>query len=398
MLDIKATAMENLDRKYHSQFVLKKIINGYRRFDPTRGMEYILDLLLSDRHHQNTETVKRVHLVRPLGKVELVPMPYVTENMMVTIVLPLKESEIDMFDTFLNSYVRACIQANEDVRLIVVFLQSDTKTKGKDLFGKVKSLITDTSKKYDTKGKLSWKYMDHVATDIKITDQLLPEIRTDALILFTTVNAEFSIDLTNSYLNRVRMNTIKGKQVFFPMGFSQYKPNLIYKNKKAYPESVEIGHRLGQFSTDAYDHCSFYSSDFKTARKTLSLTAVGSEDLFSMFLSFKTFHVFRAVEPNLKLKWMNLTCDPRVSAARYQECVTRNLEGLASQQHLALLIYEHRNEVVSQSDVKGAIQKSFDNPAEVLKPHQENIKTLSDDPKTEGMLVVQDKMKKAVLL
>ena len=381
---------------------MKKIINGYRRFDPTRGMEYMLDLLLLERAKKGVEITKRVHLVRPLGKVELAPMPYVTENMMVNIILPLKPEDVLHFDIFITTYARSCLQNMEDVRLIVALIYPNTSKSApnpKDPFAKPKSSIADYSKKYNTKGKLSWKALENVKSDINIVDIVQGEFKTDVLILLTTVNMEMSPELTNHYLNRVRMNTIKGKQVFFPMGFWQYKPNLIY-NKKPFPASVEVGQRLGLYDTKSTEHAAFYLSDYRTARKVLSTKTV---DIFSMFVTYKSFHVFQAVEPNLKLKWMNLTCDPRVSTEKYQQCLTRNVEGLASQHHLALLIYEHQNEVISQSNVnrieQAGQQKSgmvhppepkHVNPPE-MKLHQVNIDPPQADPQAEGMILVDPK-------
>ncbi|WAQ93498.1 CHSS2-like protein [Mya arenaria] len=409
--DTKNMAKLHLDKKYHSRFHIKHILNGYRRFDPTRGMEYVLDLLLADRQHQNTETVKRVHLVRPFGKVELVPMPYVTESMMVNIILPLNVNDVDLFDDFIASYARACLQNPEDVRLIVAFLYPSMgpgEVRSRDQFARAKALISDHNTRYDTKGKLSWKALQNVVSDINIVDELIGEFQTEVLILLTTVNMEISVDLTSTFFNRVRMNTIKGKQVFFPMGFWQYKPNLIY-NKKPYPSSVEVGQRLGIFSTKSVDHAGFYISDYKNARKTITHDTARSGDIFSMFVSYKNLHVFRAVEPNLKLKWMNLMCDPRVDTEKYQQCVTSNTEGLASQHHLALLIYEQRHEVISQSGkpsrsgdsyprVRAApvpiVQQEMEDgphPGE-LRVHQANLGPAHDtDPIAEGMIVMGNK-------
>lgn len=348
--DIKQTAMENLAQKYHGKYSLRRLINGYRRFDPIRGMEYILDLLLVD-DDDKTEIFKRVHLIRPLGKVELVPMPYVTENMMVNIILPLHPENAGLFDLYLASYARVCLEGGEDIRLIVALLYpaDDFQSSVRDPFSRPKTLINDFSKKYATKGKLTWKVIKNYVSDINVMDLMLAEFQTDALVLMNTVNMEFANELTGQYLNRVRMNTIKGKQVFFPMGFWQYKPNLIY-NKKPYPSSVELGQRLGLFSTNSFEHCSFYTSDYRTARKILTPEQVRTGTIFSMFISYQNFHIFRAVEPNLKLRWMNITCMPTMSSSAYQECLSRNMDGLASQHHLALLIYEKQNDVLVQPE------------------------------------------------
>lgn len=252
----------------------------------------------------------------------------------------------------------------------------------------MKTAINNVNKKIDTKGKLTWKAVENASSDIMVMDDLQEEFKTDALILMTTVNIEMAPELTAQYLNRVRMNTIKTKQVFFPIGFWQHKPNLIY-DKKPFPTSVEIGQRLGLFSTQSFEHCSFYTSDYKTVRKTLSPSVLRNGDIFGMFLAYKSFHVFRAVEPNLKLKWMNLTCDPHTRVEKYQTCVTRNVEGLASQQKLALLIYKQRNEVIDQADV---VNRGPPDP-QVLNPHQENLDMMDaeSDPKAEGMILLDPK-------
>lgn len=397
--DIKKMCQEYLNKKYGSKYHMKKIINGYRRMDPSRGMEYVVDILLLERGRKGIVLVKRFYLVRPLGKVELVPMPYVTESMMVNIILPLKPEDASLFDSFITTYASTCLQNREDVRLIVALLYSSpNKSAGntKDPFAKAKTMIADYSKKYDTKGKLTWKALENAITDINVVDSLQNEFKTDVLILMTTVNMEMQSELTSQYLNRVRMNTVKGKQVFFPMGFWQYRPNLIY-NKKPFPSSVEIGQRLGVYSTKSVDHASFYLSDYRTARKVSTNTV----DLFSMFIAYKNFHVFRAVELNLKLKWMNLTCDPRVGVEKYHHCVTQNVEGLASQHHLALLIYEQRKEIISQSNIidSGVPQQAqpglihppkpeMANPPE-LKLHQVNVDPPPVDPQAEGMILVE---------
>lgn len=66
--DVIRVSMEKLKEKYGERYTLHHLVNGYRRFDATRGMEYILDLYLLDSL-QGRETVKRVNLVRPVSKV-----------------------------------------------------------------------------------------------------------------------------------------------------------------------------------------------------------------------------------------------------------------------------------------------------------------------------------------
>ena len=336
--DIKKEIVENINKKYPSRFTLDKIVNGYRRFDPNRGMEYTVDILLSDKTKHNEKVFKRVHLVRPIGDVELVPTQFVTEETALHIILPVQPANVDYLEKFLTSYTHSCLVTKQNVYLIVALLYPANKS-NKDPFEKSKKLIDDVSKKFNVKEKLYWKALENAVTDINIMDKLTNEFKSDVLILFTTVNNELSINFTSQYLNRVRMNTVKENQVYFPMGFWQFRPNLLY-DKKPFPASVEIGQKLGMYNTKAYDNAGFYLSDYKTARKAMKSTPA---NIFSMFVTHKKFHVFQAVEPNLKFKWMYLTCDSRLAKEQYQGCVDRNLEGLGSQHHLAKLIYEHLN-------------------------------------------------------
>ncbi|XP_060565035.1 chondroitin sulfate glucuronyltransferase-like [Ruditapes philippinarum] len=345
ILDIKREIAENLNKKYPSRFTLETIVNGYRRFDPNRGMEYTIDILLLDKTKNNGKVFKRVHLVRPIGNVELVPTPFVTENIPLHIILPLQPTNVDSLEKFLVSYAHSCLVTKQDVYLIVALLYPAAKAT-KDPFEKAKKVIDDTNKKYNSKEKLYWKALENAVTDINIMDKLQTEFKSDVLILLTTVNSEMSPNFTSQYLNRVRMNTVKENQVYFPMGFWQYRPNLLY-DKKPFPASVEIGQKLGIYNKKATDNAGFYLSDYKTARNAMKSIP---SDIFTMFITYKKFHVFQAVEPNLKFKWMYITCDSRMQKMQFEECKIRNLDGLGSQHHLAKLIYEYRNGNLSKPD------------------------------------------------
>lgn len=70
--------MEKLNEKHNNKYLYSYLVNGYRHFDPQRGMEYVLDLALedtsipADENEGNSKRIveKRVFLVRPLGEVD----------------------------------------------------------------------------------------------------------------------------------------------------------------------------------------------------------------------------------------------------------------------------------------------------------------------------------------
>lgn len=50
------SSVEFIRRKYGSHIYYRKLLNGYRRFDPSRGMDYILDLIFI-----NSESETEIH-------------------------------------------------------------------------------------------------------------------------------------------------------------------------------------------------------------------------------------------------------------------------------------------------------------------------------------------------
>ena len=49
MDEVIKTSVDKLNEKYGGKFRYTKLLNGYRRFEPVRGMEYKVDLQLFDK-------------------------------------------------------------------------------------------------------------------------------------------------------------------------------------------------------------------------------------------------------------------------------------------------------------------------------------------------------------
>jgi hypothetical protein len=46
-----------LVENYHGKIMYRRLVNGYRRFDPSRGLDYVLDLAFRD--YRGREIIKR---------------------------------------------------------------------------------------------------------------------------------------------------------------------------------------------------------------------------------------------------------------------------------------------------------------------------------------------------
>ncbi|CAH1237799.1 CHPF2 [Branchiostoma lanceolatum] len=357
--DIIGTSVQRLNDKYKKQgltFDHVRLLNGYRRFDPTRGMEYELDLLVGETGPDNLRDVvtKRVKLLRPLSQVEIIPMPYVTETTRLYVILPVTVHDREQVAKFLDSYAQVVLDIHENSMLTVVFIYDPLDAQNiqeEDVFGMLKSMITYYERKYPN-AKIPWiSIKTDVPTQLKIMDIISKKHPVDALFLLVTVTDELTIE----FLNRCRMNTIAGWQAFFPIHFAQYSPELVY-DTKPYPATVEFGREFGHFDVHAFDEACFYNSDYMTTRTELQKQRKDNEDvsetynLYEMFLKHSNLHVFRAVEPDLRQRYMPRTCNPHLSEDLYHSCLVSQAEGLASKEQLAKLIFEHDNEIKSQSE------------------------------------------------
>ncbi|XP_046326065.2 chondroitin sulfate synthase 2-like [Haliotis rufescens] len=343
-------SVDKLNAKYNNGFLYSHLANGYRRFDPQRGMEYTMDIALRDISAANKEVEKRVHLVRPLGQVEIVPMPYVTENTRINLILPVTEEDKDGVGNFLDSYAHTCLDSGDNTYLLIVFIYKQGFQE--DTFSVLKSMISYYEKKYQSSDKIAWISLQHNSSyysEFFILDEVSLKFPPDSLLLMCTVGMELAAD----YFNRIRMNTIQGWQVFFPIGFWQYKPNLIF-DRKPYPTVIDINGKTGHYDANSFEHSSFYNADFIAARKLLTSTEVRNEGLFDMFVKYQEIHVFRAIEPDLKHRYKPMECYPSAPEKLYERCLSRRAVGLATRGQLAKLVFEHNDKAQQASaNMKG---------------------------------------------
>jgi len=351
--------------------------NGYRRFDPQRGMDYILDIILvassvpfpSDFDpNSNTpsklktiELSHRLQVLKPLSHVEIVPMPYVTETSRVNILLPVQDHNKHLFKGYLEFFDQNILVTKEKAQLTVIFVYSSEAAKQLelrvDIYAEQKIMLDELEKKYpsvdktDNKKRIPWM---SVKTDnynsIKIVDVISKTKRFPPESLFFL--SSVAVRITGEYLNRCRMNTISNWQVFFPIPFSAFNPDLIYDASKneTPPKNIEIKANSGHFDIYSYDDICFYHSDYSKARNLMK--SDNEDDIYGMFVEKSDLHVFRAVEAALKRVWLLRDCkaadgfdktfssfrNPSIPAS-VKYCERSNAEGLAPRAVLGTKIY-----------------------------------------------------------
>lgn len=266
-------------RKKYPALVYESLHSAYRKFDPVRGMEYRMHLKFRDGN--GATTLKSYEVLKPLSLIQIIPSPYVTESTRISMIVPSFFHRIDETINFIKRYEEICMQSKDSTTLMLVLLyNSFASNKGEsDVFYSLKNYAIATSKRiksddsriawvsirlpveYDymyreSDEMLSSMYGKHEILALAATDLALRKIGLDSLVLLFSNGVNFK----NDFLNRVRMNTIQGFQVYSPIGFMQYPCKFTTMCNAC--ETCDVSQSSGYFDRHNYDVISFYSRDY----------------------------------------------------------------------------------------------------------------------------------------
>lgn len=137
--------------------------------------------------------------------------------------------------------------------------------------------------------------------------------------------------VNRNFIERVRVNTIQGKQVFAPMAFWQYQPKLIPNNTKLLSK-LDIARSNGHFGDRWFNHLSFFVSDFKKAWDNSDRT---STDTYKLLLSMPGVTILRAPDADCVVEYSEPTCS-RMSVYDQLTCTAQRLDNVGSGPILAM--------------------------------------------------------------
>ncbi|XP_014474945.1 PREDICTED: chondroitin sulfate synthase 2 [Dinoponera quadriceps] len=361
-------AANNIISKHDDKLSYKRLLNGYQKFDASRGMDYILDIAFNEVA-TGKEVRKRIEVCKPLGKVEIIPVPYVTENTRINVVVLIDLEKKQDALNFMEHYAQDCMEKKYKTFLMVVLLYNfNSQSKGKgDVFYEVKKNILALNEKYKKdQSRITWlsiRLPSNVTSvdfdpmmKIAVTDLCAKKFSPESLVLLAETGAKLKMD----YLNRVRMNTISRYQIFSPIPFIEYHPDIIYTDEVAHDE-VDVNSNYGKYDEQNYNNIAFYIKDYNAMRQTVEanipLTRSDKDiatllkfskhspvtSLFEMYVSFSDMHVFRAIEPTLKIKYKDVNCEDDFNDSIYKSCLRLKNSHLGKRSQLARLILDYQN-------------------------------------------------------
>ncbi len=331
----------------------KELLYGYYRLDPRRGVDYILDLLLIYKKYRGRKMMfpvrRHAYLQQTFGSLVLRSRSSVIDpgerNTPIHFILPLS-GRLPVFRRFMDNFQRVCVEPDEDVRLIIVLYPTGEP---EDPFMEIKNLAEAYRQQAGRGGKKfllqlierpDESFARAAAIELGVRAQ-----STDGLMVFIDVDMIFD----SGTLDRIRTHTIRGRQVYFPIVFSQFDPSF---NSGAppppdsvQPNSFRIDDDLGYWRFYGFGIASIYKSDLeRVGGMNTTIRGWGQEDvdLYDRIVQSGLFNIFRAPDPGFIHVFHPVECDTRsLGAKQLKMCLGTRASTYASQQQLARKWIDH---------------------------------------------------------
>ena len=168
------------------------------------------------------------------------------------------------------------------------------------------------------------------------------EFSKDALLFLVDIDCSFDQQL----LYRIRHNTHQGKQVYFPIMFSQYDPDMMNSSIKPVQNgsSETFANDNGYWRMSSYGQVSLYKSDFDVAGGfNTGIKGWGKEDLdFVQRIIKKKITIFRSTDKGLVHIFHTINCDNHLQNEQYRMCLGTKWATFGSSHVLSNKVYNTR--------------------------------------------------------
>lgn len=355
----------------------KEMKYGYLRLDPMNGPDYILDLSLIYRKYGSSKVSMNVrrhaYLQQAFLPVEIdeysdiieqhelgmrakvkslfwmfagnpAPPAFISKRTEhIDIIMPLL-GRFRIFQRFMKNIENVILKPRANARLVLVLFKSTD-----DLFSHklTLALVESYQQKY---GK---EFIEVVQANSEFSRgpalQLGAEhCASEALLFFIDVDIIFSAES----LERIRLNTRKGSQVYFPIVFSQYDPEPVCfpgsphcecESSQCFLKEGDVSDETGYWRQFGFGIGALYRSDYhKVGGFDLNIRGWGKEDvdLYTKFIE-NNYVIFRAVDPGMTHIFHIIQCSEYLENSQMIMCVNSRAQSYASISQLARHIYSN---------------------------------------------------------
>lgn len=367
----------NLNARQRGRTIdFKEILYGYRRVNPLSSADYILDLLLIYRKHKGRKMTVQVrrHAYLQQGFLELElteespvfrPKASVGEHVLqlfnhmagrkewpgavqdkrretIYFVMPLA-GRLKIFQRFMNNYEDVCLKRQEAVHLIVVLYRHPTEV---EAFQLSVDLLKDYQRRYGS-DHIEIVYAEGAFSRGRGLELGASRCQPDALLYLVDVD----IMVMPESLNRIRLSTIQGRQVYFPIVFSQYDPEPLCKEYSQHCHCsdkdncivipTDFSTMTGYWRQFGFGIAAIYRSDMvNVGGFDLSIQGWGKEDvdLYTKFIE-SNLTIFRAVDPGMTHIFHAIFCEASLEPAQLIMCKGSKAQSYGATSLLASKVY-----------------------------------------------------------
>lgn len=309
---------ENELMLYHAMRFGKDIL-GYSRYHPVFGQQSIIFLNsvnliqhFAREKQRKSVTKKWLQFQQPYTSLHIRTIPnHHLET--VHFVVPLA-GRLENFRRFLSSFEQAFLRRDKKVKLLVVYFPKLKDSK------RHQKLLSMYKKKYPH-DVFHWLNVNSAIFQRGLALNMGSKyFGKQALLSFTDVDLVFNTE----YLYRCRVNTIPKEQIYFPIMFSKFHPN-ITRTGKTKPKNVFTFEKdAGLWRVYSYGPVCVYSDDVSAVGGfNTTIRGWGFEDVefFEKFVKGGRFRVFRAPDRGLMHVFhKHAPCSPRSTFKQQKMC------------------------------------------------------------------------------
>ena len=309
----------------------RKIINGYARHNPFRGMEYIVDAEYSEgRRLLRTRT----SIVRPLGKNYITLEDNDDKKTQINFITPISNVN-ERFREFMSMYESCCLKQDNSLHLVLVVY-------GEQDIAFVKEVINPYLKKYK-KAQITVMEGTGVFSRGRALHLGMSTLSPEELAFHCDVD----MTIQTQFLQRCRKNAIRGRRVYYPEFFKLYNLDYVYFNRVR-PKKIPLKRQHGHWASYSFGMLCIYKSDYdEVGGMDTTIIGWGEEDVkfYEMVLKKKHLEVFRAPDVGLTHRWHEKNCPSSLSEEQKKHCISSRGENLADRIQLANYIYTKGYEI-----------------------------------------------------
>ena len=313
MYDLNEKFRKTSRRETKSKISFENIQYGYLRINPKYGVQCQLSLSIKMPHpplKYRWAPSRPIHHWAQQDQAFLALQGRIQaeiERETVHFIVPLSK-KLKEFTRFLASLKDAFLIYSEPIAvLIVYFPESFSSTEYIQLINKYQQEFPQT--------EFQWLQMPGSFNRARALQQGVEYLRTSSLVFFSDVDLVFQPE----FVYRCRGNTIRGKQVYMPLMFGQYNPDIVYFNKSIPNTNFVYTKSAGRWRIHSYGPVCIYGSDVRAiGGLNTNIKGWGQEDVdFANRVMRRGLTIFRAPDQGIvHVYHQHIPCDESLKSKR----------------------------------------------------------------------------------